>query len=175
MGLSRAPHSQQPAELTSQRKGFSPECCSEWTFSDILRLKDFPQVSQVKGMSLVWAAGGHQTSLLRGTYLNPHLQACLLAAPHPMFSWRVILTSTAHPGSGPATLKANEPGDSPPSLKKNTNLVTRHAPGQHLDPRVPIPCSLHFPVEEGRYVCQGLSVCLDHSALELGAQLSEKR
>lgn len=87
--------SQQPAELTSQRKGFSPECCSEWTFSDILRLKDFPQVSQVKGMSLVWAAGGHQTSLLRGTYLNPHLQTCLLAALHPALSWRVTLNSTA--------------------------------------------------------------------------------
>lgn len=42
---------------TSQRKGFSPECCREWTLRDMLRLKDLPQVSQVKGMSLVWAAG----------------------------------------------------------------------------------------------------------------------
>lgn len=40
-------------ELTSQRKGFSPECCSECTLRDMLRLKDFPQVSQVNGMSLV--------------------------------------------------------------------------------------------------------------------------
>lgn len=40
-------------ELTSHRKGFSPECCSECTLRDMLRLKDFPQVSQVKGMSLV--------------------------------------------------------------------------------------------------------------------------
>lgn len=66
------PRSQQEAELTSQRKGFSPECCSECTLRDILRLKDFPQVSQVKGMSLVWAAGGHQLLLLQGTYLSPH-------------------------------------------------------------------------------------------------------
>lgn len=44
-------------QLTSQRKGFSPECCSECTLSDMLRLKDFPQVSHVKGMSLVWAVG----------------------------------------------------------------------------------------------------------------------
>lgn len=43
--------------LTSHRKGFSPECCSECTLRDMLRLKDFPQVSQVKGMSLVWAVG----------------------------------------------------------------------------------------------------------------------
>lgn len=40
-------------ELTSHRKGFSPECCSECTLRDMLRLKDLPQVSQVKGMSLV--------------------------------------------------------------------------------------------------------------------------
>lgn len=40
---------------TSHLKGFSPECCSEWTFRDMLRLKDFPHVSQVNGMSLVWA------------------------------------------------------------------------------------------------------------------------
>lgn len=159
MGLSRAPHSQQPAELTSQRKGFSPECCSEWTFSDILRLKDFPQVSQVKGMSLVWAAGGHQTSLLRGTYLNPHLQACLLAAPHPMFSWRVILTSIAHPGSGPATLKANEPGDSPPSLKK------KHQPGYPAcswpTPGSQGPHPMQFTLSSGgREVCLPRTVCL---------------
>lgn len=41
--------------LTSQRKGFSPECWSEWTFKDMLRLNDFPHVSQVNGMSFVWA------------------------------------------------------------------------------------------------------------------------
>lgn len=41
--------------LTSQRKGFSPECWSEWTFKDMLRLNDFPQVSQVNGISFVWA------------------------------------------------------------------------------------------------------------------------
>jgi len=40
-------------DLTSHLKGFSPECCREWTLRDMLRLKDFPQVSQVKGMSLV--------------------------------------------------------------------------------------------------------------------------
>lgn len=43
----------QRRDLTSHLKGFSPECCSEWTLRDMLRLKDFPQVSQVKGMSLV--------------------------------------------------------------------------------------------------------------------------
>lgn len=42
--------------LTSHRKGFSPECCREWTLRDMLRLKDFPQVSHVNGMSLVCAA-----------------------------------------------------------------------------------------------------------------------
>lgn len=45
----------QNVNLTSQRKGFSPECWSEWTFKDMLRLKDFPHVSQVNGISLVWA------------------------------------------------------------------------------------------------------------------------
>lgn len=40
---------------TSHLKGFSPECCKEWTFRDMLRLKDFPHVSQVNGMSFVWA------------------------------------------------------------------------------------------------------------------------
>lgn len=43
--------------LTSHLNGFSPECCRECTLRDMLRLKDFPQVSQVKGMSLVWATG----------------------------------------------------------------------------------------------------------------------
>lgn len=46
--------------LTSQRKGFSPECWSEWTFKDMLRLNDFPHVSQVNGMSLVWAGIGEE-------------------------------------------------------------------------------------------------------------------
>lgn len=46
------------ASLTSHRKGFSPECWSEWTFRDMLRLNDFPHVSQVKGMSFVWAGFG---------------------------------------------------------------------------------------------------------------------
>lgn len=40
---------------TSHLKGFSPECCREWTFRDMLRLNDLPHVSQVNGMSLVWA------------------------------------------------------------------------------------------------------------------------
>lgn len=40
---------------TSHLKGFSPECCSEWTFRDMLRLNDFPHVSQVNGMSFVCA------------------------------------------------------------------------------------------------------------------------
>lgn len=52
-----APRGSRRRELTSHRKGFSPECCSECTLRDMLRLKDFPQVSQVKGMSLVWATG----------------------------------------------------------------------------------------------------------------------
>lgn len=39
--------------LTSHLKGFSPECWRECTFKDMLRLNDFPHVSQVKGMSLV--------------------------------------------------------------------------------------------------------------------------
>ncbi len=43
-------------ELTSHLKGFSPECWRECTLRDMLRLKDFPHVSQVNGMSLVWAA-----------------------------------------------------------------------------------------------------------------------
>lgn len=40
---------------TSHLKGFSPECCREWTFRDMLRLNDLPHVSQVNGISLVWA------------------------------------------------------------------------------------------------------------------------
>lgn len=42
--------------LTSHLKGFSPECCRECTLSDMLRLNDFPQVSQVNGISFVCAA-----------------------------------------------------------------------------------------------------------------------
>lgn len=44
-------------KLTSHLKGFSPECCRECTFRDMLRLNDFPHVSHVNGMSFVWAAG----------------------------------------------------------------------------------------------------------------------
>ena len=46
----------QEGAQTSHLKGFSPECCREWTFRDMLRLNDFPHVSQVNGMSFVWAA-----------------------------------------------------------------------------------------------------------------------
>lgn len=55
---------------TSQRKGFSPECCSECTFKDMLRLKDFPQVSQVNGMSFVWARDRQKTYCIRHKYVS---------------------------------------------------------------------------------------------------------
>lgn len=96
-GVRGAARTQYPTRvgLTSQRKGFSPECCSECTLRDMLRLKDFPQVSQVKGMSLVWAVGGWAPSVTSpGTYPDPHLLTCHLRALYP------TLDSMAHPSEG---------------------------------------------------------------------------
>lgn len=70
---------------TSQRKGFSPECCSECTFRDMLRLKDFPQVSQVNGMSFVWARDRQKTYCIRHKYVS--LVYCVAISTFEKISW----------------------------------------------------------------------------------------
>lgn len=50
---------------------------------------------------------------------------------------------------GPVTWKANEEHIwRQPSLLRDHQPVTQHAPGQDLDPRVSVPSSLHCPVKK---------------------------
>ncbi len=49
---------------TSHWKGFSPECWREWTFRDMLLLNDLPHVSQVNGISFVWAKDTYNKTMI---------------------------------------------------------------------------------------------------------------
>lgn len=66
----------------------------------MLRLKDFPQVSQVKGMSLVWATG---QALMAMTFRGdpPGFSQGTPAGPPPMLSLESPSWGTIYPGTCP--------------------------------------------------------------------------